>query len=89
MIIIIAALVIFVALLVGAPIWIYYTYKNKGSYLHYLGASALAGCSIAVMYQMSQDEYPGLGYTGLIINFIAIISGIYLFIKSYKSGKST
>jgi uncharacterized membrane protein (UPF0136 family) len=86
MILIIAALVIFLVLIAGSISWAYYSFKNKLSKWHSIGPIVLGLVSIFVLYNYFYDtEYPIIRTIAYVLNAIGVLLSLYHLSKSNEN----
>jgi predicted membrane channel-forming protein YqfA (hemolysin III family) len=86
MILIIAALVIFLVLIAGSISWAYYSFKNKLSKWHSIGSIVLGLVSIFVLYNYFYDtEYPIMRTVAYLLNAIGVLLSLYHLSKSNEN----
>jgi flagellar basal body-associated protein FliL len=84
-ILIILAIVIFVALLIGSAVWSYYARKEKWKWYHFVGSMILGSYGLYVFYEMDRtDHYPALLMVSYVCNGSGVLLALYTLIENLR-----
>ncbi len=84
-ILIIVAIVIFVALLIGSALWSYFARKEKWKWYHLVGSMILGSYGLYVFYELDRtDNYPTLLWVSYFCNGAGVLLALYTLIENIQ-----